>query len=49
MSHHSWKRGTYSNGLRDEGIHALLGSHVDLDGSGIAAGGGDFAGDGGDG
>lgn len=40
---------SYSNGLCDEGIDALLGPHVDLDGRGIAAGRGDFAGDGGDG
>lgn len=41
--------GTYSNCLRDEGIHALLGAHVDLDGRGVAARAGDFAGDGRDG
>lgn len=40
---------TDGNRLGDEGIHALLGADVDLDGRGLAAGGGDLAGDGGDG
>lgn len=39
----------YSNRLGDEGVDALLGPDVDLDGRGLAAGGSDFAGDGGDG